>query len=448
MVTELDDYGGYVFSSDVDLYLIVTIHQKFFVVIITIYQQVPAVINTVYQQVLAVINTVCQQALDVINTVYQEVLAVINTVCQQVLAVINTVCQQVFAVTITVYQQVIAVINTVYQQGLAVINTVCQQVLAVINTVCQQVFAVTITVYQQVIAVINTVYQQGLAVINTLCQQVLAIINTLCQQVLAIINTVCQQVLAIINTVCQQVLDVTITKTGSSDRITRIYCCQFLGALIFAIGLTVGLIIGIFVYHGQKKESQSFSLDRQISQCHTRNPIINSDYESSVFAPLTTREMVKAAFSLLNQSIITSLDPATDLTQNFIICMYLHPPEKVKVLNYLDNGGPRVGRYAKVYVQRGAASPPDVMEYKVGPLGSDTPTVTALTQEGEIHFNASSYNTVELTHYDKLVEKDMNILATIIAESFDVAVYLRDLYIFYFNGPPGLKAEERETRVR
>ncbi|KAL3842687.1 hypothetical protein ACJMK2_020675 [Sinanodonta woodiana] len=236
----------------------------------------------------------------------------------------------------------------------------------------------------------------------------------------------------------------TAQKSAISNRIAKICCCQFLGALIFAIGLAVGLTIGIYVYHGNKRES--FSLEQQTPQCPTRNPIIDLDYESSVFAPLTTREMVQAAHSLLNQSVVSSLDAAIDLRQNFILCMYLHAPEKVKVINYLDNGGPKVGRYAKVYVQRGAASPPDVMAYKVGPLGSETPTVTPITKEGDIHFNARTYDTVELAYYDKLVKKDMDILAPLMAESFDGAVYPRDLYIFYFNGPPGYRAEERETR--
>ncbi|KAK3596325.1 hypothetical protein CHS0354_004882 [Potamilus streckersoni] len=238
-------------------------------------------------------------------------------------------------------------------------------------------------------------------------------------------------------------------KTALADRMKTVCCCQILGAVIFAIGLAVGIVIGLFVNHGQNRIFQSHnivSMERQVSQCPTRNPIIHLDYESSIFAPLTIREMIQVAQILLKQSIILSLNEPTRLTQNFITSMYLHPPTKAIALAYLDNGGPSVGRYAKVHVQRGSASPPDIMEYKVGPLGDNKANITQLTKEGDIHFNSRPYEKVEITNLKNAIAKDMNILAPLIAESFDGAMYPRDLTAFFFNGAAGFRAEERDTR--
>nr|QOL01225.1 putative extracellular protein TR9_033 [Trebouxia lynnae] len=59
---------------------------------------------------------------------------------------------------------------------------------------------------------------------------------------------------------------------------------------------------------------------------------------------------------------------AAYLTENYLYNVFLWPVDKAEALAYLDSGGPVPARYAKVIAVRGANSPPDVMEYKVGPL--------------------------------------------------------------------------------
>ncbi|KAL3858668.1 hypothetical protein ACJMK2_008930 [Sinanodonta woodiana] len=236
-------------------------------------------------------------------------------------------------------------------------------------------------------------------------------------------------------------------KTTLADRLKTVGCCQIIGAVIFALGLVVGLVIGLYVHQNRIFQSHNIgSTVRPVSQCPSTNPVIHLDFESSLFAPLTVREMTQVAQILLNESIIMSLDEPTGLTQNFITSMYLHPPLKAMALKYLDDDGPNVGRYAKVHVQRGATSPPDVMEYKVGPLGGNKATITPLTKAGDIHFNARPYEKVEIANLNNAIKKDMHILASLIAESFDGAVYPRDITAFFFNGAAGFRAEERETR--
>lgn len=53
---------------------------------------------------------------------------------------------------------------------------------------------------------------------------------------------------------------------------------------------------------------------------------------------------------------------------NYIYSAQAFPVNKQDALNYLDQGGSRPDRFARIIVVRGAATPPDVMEYKVHSL--------------------------------------------------------------------------------
>lgn len=253
----------------------------------------------------------------------------------------------------------------------------------------------------------------------------------------------------------------------------QICCIELFAVIVFALGITGGILIGIYVYHdGTKSDIDGVSCQMnnnpqtgdnmqttktpdvktttsrhdEPGECPTRNPVQDEQYENYIFSPLTTNEMNKAATYLLTQNLISTLEAPTDLTQNFILYQFLQPPRKADALEYLDKEGPKPKRYSKVTVQRGGASSPDVMEYKVGPLDSNIMTVESLIEPGYIHFNSRPYESLEMAAMNKLLLPDIDILAPLISESFDEAKFVDDLYIDFFNGPPSTSGTDRVTR--
>jgi hypothetical protein len=55
-------------------------------------------------------------------------------------------------------------------------------------------------------------------------------------------------------------------------------------------------------------------------------------------------------------------------TDNFLYRIELLLPPKAEAVAFLDGQGPEPKRYAKAIVYRGAASPRDIMEYKVSTI--------------------------------------------------------------------------------
>ncbi|KAL3842685.1 hypothetical protein ACJMK2_020673 [Sinanodonta woodiana] len=246
------------------------------------------------------------------------------------------------------------------------------------------------------------------------------------------------------------------------------FCSHVLVLLVFVVGLVGGILIGIYAYHGIKETTSCQNQNKQgigvktsninltqpttpqtnNGQCPNRNPKDETLYESTVFAPLTVHEMKLASDVLWQGSYITTVDRTPrSLKESYILYMYLLPPRKEDAIKYFYHNGIKPGRYARVHIQRGAEQVPDIMEYKVGPLGSSSnATVIPLTRPGEIHFNSRPYDGVEVAALNHLLDGDMKALEPLIRESFDNATFPEDVFIFYFNGPPGLKEVERETR--
>ncbi|KAK3581492.1 hypothetical protein CHS0354_031827 [Potamilus streckersoni] len=257
------------------------------------------------------------------------------------------------------------------------------------------------------------------------------------------------------------------------------YCSHLFVLVVFAVGLVGGTLIGIYAYHGNKNDNSclnqfsngagadtggsvphytqikttpggpilSTAPRTNTGQCPNKNPKDNTPYESSLFAPLTVKEMTEVSEILWLGKFITTVNHAPrSLEESFILYMYLFPPRKEDAIEYLYNNGSKPGRYAKVHIQRGAEHVPDIMEYKVGPLGHPGANVTPLTKPGEIHFNSRPYDGVEVKVLDDLLHNDMKVLETLMRESFDNATFPNELYIFYYNGPPRMTTEGRETR--
>ena len=261
-----------------------------------------------------------------------------------------------------------------------------------------------------------------------------------------------------------------------------IVCSQMFSVLCFAVGIAAGILIGIYAYHGgpsdnddSKTATQTPLLNYQSGKsqpstgpavtsnihpntgqglpdedpryCQHRNPVEDSNYEDSLYAPLTTQEMDRVAKFLKDTQIISTVDKPTSLTETFILYQSVLPPLKSDALKYLDHHGEKPVRNAKVTVQRGGISSPDIMEYKVGPLGANGPlTCSEITKPGDINFNTRPYEFLELQAMEKIVQKDLQVLESLIRESFDGAAYPGDVYVNFLNGPPNPNGNERETR--
>ena len=251
-----------------------------------------------------------------------------------------------------------------------------------------------------------------------------------------------------------------------------IICSQLFSVFCFAIGIAGGILIGIYVYHGGPDDkddkvtpnplvnvhqaktnpqptsaSVGQSVKEEPKHCSRRNPVKHSNYEDSLYAPLTTDEMDRIAKYLNDANIISTTEVPTSLRDTFILYQSVLPPVKSDALRYLDEGGSKPSRNAKVTVQRGGASPPDIMEYKVGPLGANGPlTSSEITKPGDILFNTRPYEFLELAAMENIVKEDLKVLEPLIKESFDNASYPDDLYLNFLNGPPNPNGNERETR--
>ncbi|KAL4224874.1 tryptamine:oxygen oxidoreductase (deaminating) [Mactra antiquata] len=259
---------------------------------------------------------------------------------------------------------------------------------------------------------------------------------------------------------------------------------QLFGVFLFVVGLIGGILIGIYAYHGGPDgevicknlpdtmgnkmttvtDSPTVTTADQPSEYTTRpspgecrtcaRPEARQAWDGQhpeLFAPLTSDEMTKVYEYLVTNDYIyrRNEDEELSLKTNYMPYMYLHLPNKQAVLNYKAGTGPYPGRYAEVHVVRGNRTIPDYMEYKVGPLQGDAMTVEQLFADGELVFNSRPYDYVETAVYEKLVVKDFEILKPLTMESFDGAYYPRennDFSFWFFNGPPGVKADERETR--
>ncbi|KAL4225168.1 hypothetical protein ACF0H5_015860 [Mactra antiquata] len=246
------------------------------------------------------------------------------------------------------------------------------------------------------------------------------------------------------------------------------YCAQLFGALLFIVGLVAGLLIGIYVYHGgidtevicknipenivSDGGEQTTSETPRDDVCHTcerRQARMNwTGEDPEIFAPLTSEEMSKVRGFLLTEQYIDD-KPTGGLKSNYLRSMILSPPEKEAVRKYKAGTGPYPGRYVEAHVVRGKLPQPDYMQYKIGPVNKDTMTVQQLYADGELDYNSRPYDGIEISLYHVMLKEDFNILEALTKESFDGAFYSdenSDFSIFFFNGPPGVKSNERETR--
>lgn len=274
-----------------------------------------------------------------------------------------------------------------------------------------------------------------------------------------------------------------LTKQKVKGRSTCLYAVVC--AVVFIVGLTLGIVIGRFgIQHladdkertgnaavssltdnQQKTTSKTnegqcvcptlspneISMTKSTEECRkcpTRNPVITngSEFKTSPFASLTVDEINLSLKALEFKGYIT--ENSYSMTANRAAHVYLYPAEKLRVLEYLDSNGMFPGRYAQVNVIRGAQTPPDFMEYKVGPLNESVLNIKIeqIRNDGAIHFNRRPFDVAEHTGIINAAKKNIVAIDSLLRGSFDDASYPESIGIQYAL-LPSLNENDRKSTV-
>lgn len=154
-----------------------------------------------------------------------------------------------------------------------------------------------------------------------------------------------------------------------------------------------------------------------------------------IFGPLTAEEMEEVFDVLLrNRLIDTVMGVKPSLNNNYVYGMAVEPPSKRDILAGNSQ------RFADVHIHRGIEN--DIAEFVVGPLGERSISATLRTA---FPYNARPRDGIEWDDFETKVYEVYDTLQTLLIESFDGATQYDGLY-FHPQAPPGLNAEDRETR--
>ncbi|KAM9712696.1 diamine oxidase [copper-containing] [Menidia menidia] len=126
-----------------------------------------------------------------------------------------------------------------------------------------------------------------------------------------------------------------------------------------------------------------------------------------IFADLTPREMkaVRAYLHNIQEMKLTDARSAT-LKKNSILLMELHLPKKHEALRALDRGQAKPPRQARVVIQFGDQTKPNITEYIVGPLPSPTShEIKTFKGKRPVQFESRPITIVEYDHINNILEK-------------------------------------------
>jgi len=264
---------------------------------------------------------------------------------------------------------------------------------------------------------------------------------------------------------------------GQAQRSRELCCVFFAGVVVLAVGIIGGILIGIYAYHGgpsgndfkvecvippssdTDEQKQPTTAPDQTTTANVgnqpdcvykkRDPFIPTS-GPQLFAPLTDAEMHTVRQFLIDKGIVSDV-PGSEIgfTTNYITSMDVYIPPKRDVLAHIYHGAKFPGRHAVATVNRGAAVPPDIMDYVVGPLeNSSNLSYTAVTEAGENAFTVRAIDGWEVYIVMIVVSQVNSILAPLVAESFDGVVFGDpDFEWLPYNGAPGATQDLRELTV-
>ena len=150
------------------------------------------------------------------------------------------------------------------------------------------------------------------------------------------------------------------------------------------------------------------------------NNLASSD--PNMFQDLTPTEMTAVHKFMLSQSSLnlTEYGKAT-LSDNFIHTIEYYLPEKTAVLEYIDKGGKKPERRARVIIIHGASTPPHTTEYIVSPLPKPKSfKILHLKhyKSSKIHFSGRPFCTQDLQALNGMIKDVTKEAFPLLKESF------------------------------
>eukprot|EP01010_Urceolus_cornutus_P005522 NODE_96_length_2481_cov_330.598684_g76_i0.p1 GENE.NODE_96_length_2481_cov_330.598684_g76_i0~~NODE_96_length_2481_cov_330.598684_g76_i0.p1 ORF type:complete len:609 (-),score=106.13 NODE_96_length_2481_cov_330.598684_g76_i0:601-2427(-) len=217
-------------------------------------------------------------------------------------------------------------------------------------------------------------------------------------------------------------------------------------ALVFLISANANTILNNYVnpckvnnHHGGSEEPKK----DYPKWCENYNATIGNAV--SIFDGATVEEIVALMEFFKTWDSNMRFDGTESGPYNYIYAVDPLYPAKAAALAYLDSNGPRPQRYLKVTVNRGAANPPDIMVYKVGPFPGAL-TISEMIAPGEVPYEARGRDSKELNALRRvIVEPEMAILRPLLEESFG-GLYWGNGLDFHATAPPGYLGRDREER--
>nr|AND62510.1 copper-containing amiloride-sensitive amine oxidase [Oryzias sinensis] len=171
-----------------------------------------------------------------------------------------------------------------------------------------------------------------------------------------------------------------------------------------------------------------------------------------MFADLTVREMkaVRAYLHGIPEMKLTEARGKT-LNKNSILLMELHLPKKHEALKALDHGHAKPIRQARVIVQFGNQSQPNITEYIVSPLPTpNTHVVKTFKSNRPVRFESRPITNVEYSHIEARLEKIANKAYKLLFETTGGFSYTNcsDRCLTFSDiAPRGLAPGERRTWI-
>ncbi|XP_029942692.1 LOW QUALITY PROTEIN: amiloride-sensitive amine oxidase [copper-containing]-like [Salarias fasciatus] len=171
-----------------------------------------------------------------------------------------------------------------------------------------------------------------------------------------------------------------------------------------------------------------------------------------MFADLTVQEMkaVRSYLHAVPEMHLTSAESKT-LKKNSILLMELHVPKKHEALRALDRGHARPPRQARVIIQFGNQSKPNITEYTVSPLPRPkTHKVRTFKGGRPVAFDSRPITSVEYHHLTKTLEKITMRAHTLLLETtggFSFTNCSNRCLTFSDIAPRGLGPGERRTWI-
>ena len=227
--------------------------------------------------------------------------------------------------------------------------------------------------------------------------------------------------------------------------------------VLFIFNILVGILIA-FLIHGQGPDCVKVRAKRglllsspnqtQVFQCEHDTTLFTKP--PTVFDSLTVDELQRLRSFLRQKGLISG--STFQQRSNALLAVSIYPFDKREVDTHLEqvrlgNTDAKVpDRYAFVRLRRGARNPPDIMEYKIGPLAAGANIKSQrLTENLEIPFNARTNDLGEFYVHRARFDRELWPLAKLFSESFDGGTMSGGLSTRVMD-PPGVELNDRTRR--